>query len=43
MNEWMNYFPDFMSLWGMLLYSLIAYIIISIHSITKRRTVENYV
>lgn len=43
MNEWIDYLPDFMTPFGMIFYSFIVYILIVIHSMTRRRTVEKYV
>ena len=43
MSEWMDYFPDFMSPLGMIFYSFIVYIIVIIHGIIRKRTVEKYV
>ena len=43
MNEWMNYLPSFTSPFGMVLYSLIVYILIVIHNRIRRRTVDEYV
>jgi hypothetical protein len=43
MNEWMNYFPDFMSPFGMFFYSLIAYLLIFVYRNLRRRTVEDYI
>lgn len=42
-SSWIDYFPDLMTPWGMVFYSVIAYIMVMIHTISKRRTVENYV
>ena len=35
--------PDFMSPGGMIFYSFIVFVLISIHNAVKRRTVEQYV
>ena len=42
-NWWMDYMPDFMSPGGMIFYSFIVFVLISIHNAVKRRTVEQYV
>ena len=39
----MDYLPDFMSPLGMAFYSLIVYIIVIIHALMRKRTVEKYV
>jgi hypothetical protein len=35
--------PDFMSPFGMIFYSLIVYLIVFLHGVVKKRTVEKYV
>ena len=39
----MDYLPDFMSPLGMVFYSLIVYVLVIVHSIMRKRTVEKYV
>lgn len=42
-SSWADYFPDLLTPWGMVFYSLIAYILVIIHSLSRRRTVDKYV
>jgi hypothetical protein len=39
----MNYFPDFMSLFGMIFYSFIVYLFVGLFSIMRHKIVERYV
>jgi len=38
-NQWMNYMPDFMTPFGMIFYSFIAYVLVTLHRVMRRRTV----
>ena len=42
-KHWMDYFPDFMSPFGMVFYSVLIFVFITLHAAIKRRTIETYV
>lgn len=42
-DSWMNYFPDPFTPLGMIIYSILVYILVLIHHKIKNRTIEKYV